>query len=376
MASMMATDQTMKIFNGVADSYNAAGGIAGRKVAFTMVTPAKVSNNTAKSKILLLDCQAITSQKTPPLAVLGAPADSTMDSCLSKAGITTLMGNSLVQQSLLDQSPQSVTLAPTLTRLAAPTAKELEETGFLRGGQNVAVIASSDTDAAKVAKSSLAPALEKAGAKNAAVYPVSDKSVSDASVRSLVLKLKQDGVDRIVWFGSQAVSWFSDIATQQKLLVPFTAYGPDLEVSLLARYAAGQSASDQAKDVILDWRTATPYNPSQTDKFIKNDAAARKCLSVLDKLHVDRATYANTVLATCEGLNLLKAALEKSGSDAVNAQAISAGLARLTSFDALSVFKAGFGPGRRDGASELRSAAYAASCRCFSYTGADGIAIP
>ncbi|MER6091651.1 hypothetical protein [Streptomyces bluensis] len=364
-------EATAPVDKAVFDAYNAAGGIAGRKLVRADQVQPNVSATATQAEQDQAICLAYKQRKDRVFAVLNDVTGSVkLNSCLNEQGtVVQAWSGSVVDASMFQEAPFTVGPgALTNKRLATAWPALLKSTGFLQDTSKIAVVSDGVGDDDRVAASTFVPALAKAAGSTPRLFTYdttsSDQKALQAQALSIVLKLKQAGIDRVVFFGSGSLGPIAITAAKQ---------------GLDARYAWPYSAIPAGNGVTPAMQEAvTGYAWSLTDfgvpaaaqqQLLTSNPAAAKCLSILTKAHLDLAQNASTALRLCDALNLLKQAIEGSGSKYVNAQAFIAGVEKLDTFDSVTTFRSGFGPGRHDGALAMRKSAYQPSCKCFRYTG-------
>ncbi|WP_330293107.1 hypothetical protein [Streptomyces sp. NBC_00576] len=364
-------DGTAPVDKAVFDAYNAAGGIAGRKLVRADQPQINVPATATAAEQDQAICLAYEQRKDKVFAVLNDVEGSVkLNSCLNKQGtVVQERSGSVVDESLFQDAPFTVGPA-TLTneRLATSWPALLKSTGFLKGTSKVAVVSDGVANDDKIAASTFVPALEKVAGSTPRLFTFdttsSDQKALQAQALSMVLKLKQAGIDRIVFFGGGAAGPIAITADKQGLDAQYawTASGVPA--------GNGITPAIQAALTGYAWGLTDYGVPVATQQeMLASNPAAGKCLSILTKAHLDLAQNASTALQLCDALNLLKQALEGNGSKYVNAQAFIAGVDKLDTFDSVTTFQSGFGPGRHDGALAMRKSVYERSCTCFRYTG-------
>jgi len=229
------------------------------------------------------------------------------------------------------------------------------------------VAASGIDDSDSVAQKTLVPLLKSAGVSNVTVTTVDAVASGNAASASAALKLKSIAPDRIVVFGS-AVNLISVVqeVVKQHLAAPVAI--SDAVVRQGRFEFSGLSnapESQRVQSVVVNISTQSGAQLQQ-DRVNAANPAAVKCMKIMSDNHLaaDPAS-----LRICESLDLLKAGLDKSGSKQVNAQAFAKGLNALSDFAAISVYQAGFGPGRHDGAGATQLMKYSGACTCFEPAG-------
>lgn len=366
-------DASAPVDKAVFAAYNAAGGIAGRKLVRADQPQANLPATATEAEQDQAACLAYKQAKGKIFAVVNDVLGSVKrNACLNKQGtVVQAWSGSVVDSSMFKEAPYTVgTGTLTNKRLATAWPAILKSTGFLKDSSKFAVISDGVGDDDEIAANTFVPELEKAVGSAPQLFKfnsiASDQKALQAQALSMVLKLKQAGIERVVFFGSGSLGPIAMAGAKQ---------------GLNAQYAWPYSAIPAGNGVTPAIQAAvTGYAWSLTDfgvpvatqqEMLASNPAAAKCLSILTKAHLDLAQNASTALRLCDALDLLKQALEGSGSKYVNAQAFMAGVEKLGTFESVTTFKSGFAPGRNDGVLAMRKSVYTASCTCFKYTGSD-----
>jgi ABC-type branched-subunit amino acid transport system substrate-binding protein len=364
---------TGPVVKAIINGYNAAGGIAGRQIKLVPMPFGKSDPNATTAEQAQANCLAITQASPQIFAVVSDPADVDMDPCLNSRGIPVILGsNFLVPDQLFTAAPYTAGFAVSGSHAAQALIGVLTNAGYLDGATNVAVVDSAAEAFQPAVHDTLIPGLQKAGSATVKEYTLPASSDgAKAAMSSLVLRMRADGVDRVILFGEDPGL---TLLTQQMVSQKFTprlAELGSLGASYGARAVGLQNASpDVLENLVTFFWDATAGTPQQQEQWRASDPAAQRCVQLLKAANQPASADSMfTAAPLCEGLDLLKAALEHSGSDAVNAQAFSAGIAELGSFEPVTAFAAQFSADRRDGDSSYKVMAYQTACKCFAYTG-------
>jgi hypothetical protein len=363
------------IVKAIINAYNADGGIDGRKLD---IVPMPFGNSPASATTAeqaQANCLAVV-QSTPKIfAVLGDPADADLDPCLNSHGVPVTLGaNFLVSDQTFASAPATAGMAVSTTHAAQALVNVVQNSNYLDGATSVAVVDSSADAYQSTVRSTLIPGLQKAASsvtvKEYTLTDATNGGSDNAAASSLVLRMRADHVDRVVIFGQYpSLALLVGQMVSQKFtprlaeLGVFAPYG-------LTSMGLQNASPDVLNNLVTFYWDATVGTPQQQQQWLNSDPAAQHCVSILTaaKLSASAATLF-TALPVCEGIDLLKAALEHSGSKAVNAQAFTAGIAKLGSFQPITTFSASFGPDQHDGDSSYEIMSYQAACKCFAYTG-------
>jgi len=362
-------DDSKATYDAIVAAYNAAGGIAGRKITMVAQAETAQSPGVSDADIARSDCLAVTEQPGGVFAVIGARPDPDFTSCLNEHGDVVIPRPGFAfDDRMFERSPYTAALGLSYERLAAGLAAQLQASGYLKDAKNVAVVAASGIDDSdSVAQKTLVPLLKSAGASNVTVTTVDAVASGNAASASAALKLKSIAPDRIVVFGS-AVKLISvvDEVVKQHLAAPVAISDAVVRQGRFEFSGLSNAPESQRVQSILVNISTQSGAQLQQDRVNAANPAAVKCLKIMSDNHLASPSLA---LQVCESLDLLKAGLEKSGSRQVNAQAFAKGLNALSSFPSVSVYQAGFGPGRHDGAGATQLMKYSGACTCFEPAG-------
>ncbi|GAB2444765.1 hypothetical protein GCM10027062_26300 [Nocardioides hungaricus] len=341
---------------------NGEGGIAGRQVKLIATPKLPQPANATAEQVVQAQCAAFASG--PEFFVLLGSGYR----CLTTEGMVGINDITLTR---LDAEAAPYMLAPanmTDVRAAATLAMRLREDGQLDGVEKVGVVTlAGDTYANPEAAQTLVDDLE-ADSPDYAVETFEASGTTQADVLSLVVKLKQAGVDFVVpgtFFGSGAI----DVATfaAQKYYPGISGYGiyipPGVVGTLPESFLGGISQ--------YGWRLNDYTVPAgQGQQLSTQQPAAAECLDVAKQARVSTAGgLLGAMLAFCDDLRFLKASLEGSGSDYVNAEAFLVGARKVGPFDCVQAFACEITADRFDGATAVRRIGYDAGEKAFVYQG-------
>ncbi|MET7694056.1 hypothetical protein ABZT06_39835 [Streptomyces sp. NPDC005483] len=365
--------QSAAVYKAVIAAYNKDGGIAGRKIVLAETPTGNASATASQTKQAQATCVAFGQLKNKVFALLNEPNSATLDSCLNKQGTVVQLGSGgLTGSTMFKDAPYTAGAGSlTNTRLAESWPAVLESSGFLARKDKVAVVSDGLSDDDQVAKDILVPKLAEVTGTGPALYAIDSNSQDVNALKaqglSIALKLKKAGTTRVVFFGT-------GYALGQ-VLMGGGAQGLEARYAMIGSgFPAGNglTAAMQQATTGYAWNlTDYGVTAAQQKTVLAGNAAADTCLAILTSARLDVAQNASTALGVCDSLNLLKAALEASGSKHINKEAYVAGLEKLGDFKSLTTFRSSFADSRRDGVAAIRKVAYSASCKCFQYTGSD-----
>ncbi len=313
----------------IVDSINASGGIGGRKVEL-IIREFDSSTDSPTTETAL--CTSFTQDDEVFAVLLLGQRTTAARSCYKKA--TTVMID--ISQAAQPVSTYS-TLAPyywtpnsrDLDSATAAMIDELGGNGFLAKGAKVGVLVEKEAAFEGVYTSVVTPALQELG-----ITPVEqsiDQSTSEnafATAGSAAAGFQGAGVDRILFLGRpDNVGYFTSFTTQQNYY-PKLAIGSFETPTFIAQnpsvYAPKSLAGAQGIGFLPDVDGVKSLAYPQP-------GAEQACVDTLAKGGItfpDRF-QAKTALRFCDGFGFLKAAGDKVGSAALNAESLSAAAATL-----------------------------------------------
>lgn len=365
--------QNAAVYKAVIAAYNKGGGIGGRKITLAQTPTANASATASQAKQQQAACLGFGQLKNKVFALLNEPGSASLDSCLNKQGTVVQLGSGgLTGSAMFKDAPYTAGAGSlTNTRLAESWPGVLDSSGFLGKKDKVAVVSDGLGDDDQVAKDTLLPKLAEATGSAPSLYTIDSNSQDVNALKAqglnIALKLKKAGVTRVVFFGT-------GFALGQ-VLIGGGAQGLDAKYAMTGSgFPAGNGLTVAMQKATTGYAwNLTDYGitVAQQKAALTGNTGADKCLTILTEAHLDLAQNSSTALPVCDSLNLLKGALEASGSKNVNKEAYAAGLEKLGDFPSLTTFRSSFADGRRDGVAALRKAEYSTSCKCFQYGGSD-----
>lgn len=362
-----------KFYAAMAAYYNENGGILGRRLTFTSGPDlGKVEDPNAYAEQV---CDAFAAQKEHFAYLMDSTASGQTASCLNALGVVTLDNSylGLVDDAFLTGAPYS--FAPegiSRSALDRATIATMAAQGAL-DGHKVALIGPTDTrdDVEEV----LAPLAEESGAEQAEGFYF-DPDNRESSLLTVTLKLKQGGYDTVitvtpkeVWTATGPFSLAATFASQ--------GYAPTIGGALAdgadaQRFGLGENDEALQKAVVYGWSRALFGIPDQQRvDLLLESPTAKRCEEWLDAAGIPLGDSANQFYVTCGDVQFLKDALEASGSEFVNAEAVATGAEKLSGAPGGAVFEREFGPSKQYGVSAVRLFAYDPASQSLSYDGGD-----
>ncbi|HZQ88094.1 MAG TPA: hypothetical protein VFA83_24815 [Acidimicrobiales bacterium] len=303
------------------DGYNAAGGIAGRRIQPAYAEVHSASNDyEAQTQAA---CSTFTQDRhvAAVIANVGYHSDILV-SCLAKANVPLITGDwDAPDQRDADRYPLFVTPASIVgdTRVAA-VVQRLAASGFLQPRNKVGAIVEDCPVDGRVYDNALVPALKRAGLTLAATYrPRCFQSIQDyggqaSDVQGAVLQFNRSGVDRVIVVSQAAeaniVDLFAQGADAQHYLPGYALSSAAAPAVLALNAPAGQLANMQG----VGW---LPASDTQNTQQAPPTSTAARCLALLQKQGLRPASAADYayVYGPCDTFSLYEAALRATNGD-------------------------------------------------------------
>jgi ABC-type branched-subunit amino acid transport system substrate-binding protein len=361
------------IINALIDHYNAAGGIAGRKI--TPVFADTDTGSTSWDADFAAACSAFTEDHDVE-AVIGyvfavAPA---LETCLTRRGVPHIAASFGTTATDLVENPQLLSLAtPTVERRNLAKIDGAITDGLLTPSSKLGVLTESCPNSVKAWNDTVKPYLAKRGIPVATSFQLgcprgsADAAAEAGRIGNLLLQFRSADVDRIIFVSvseGPALFVLGNAAESQ-------GYRPTYIVSSVAQTAVttSQLPREQAKNTYgYGW---LPVNDVNRGQWPALTAPARRCLDILAAKGIQPSSPLDSfaVLITCESFFLYEAALTRTRGDSDGAAVIAAVESLGDSHVSVSSIdgKWSFGPGRHDAPAVVRPFRFDDGCGCFVY---------
>ncbi|WP_156096244.1 hypothetical protein [Amycolatopsis jejuensis] len=377
LATTGGSDNGTAVRDAIVAMYNDRGGIAHRKIRLVN----QAGEASGDSTLAQAECAAIAAQQPAVFAVLGITRPpSVLTSCLNSRGIVGILAGGFGTAAVFRNAPATAGIdLLTDTRLARSWPRILQQTGWLAGAGRVAVVIDQSYHGAEPPDPEIPKLLESglvaAGAPKPDVHSLpADAAAGKAAALDLVLKLKTSGADRVVLVGD-ATGALPDLLLEAGKQQYFPRIAASAHVAG-AMVAFGADPALRAAATPIEWRRMEGDSLADNEQAVadlkRDNASARRCLEAIDRAGGDpqaKETGRTTGLDLCQSLDLVAAALERSGSSFVNAEAFAAGLQKIGSFPAMRGFANRYGPGDQGGTAAVQPLAYRPDCSCYRPTG-------
>lgn len=355
-----------EVVHAFVESYNATGGIAGRRIVPVYASLRSASHDYEAQMQAICATFTEDNHVEVVLSSLGYYSE-TLLACLARAQVPIISGDWVApDRQAADRLPLFVTPNTLLgdTRVAA-VVKHLTRTGSLQPRHRLGVVIEGCAVDQRVYENGLLPALKRAGLKVASNYEVScfeaiqDFAEQTSQMSSAVLRFRQQDVDRVMFVSQGAEAnlafAFSTVAEQQGWRPGYALSSVAAPEALALNVPEGQLVNMRG----VGW---LPVVDSHDRKQSPPTATGRRCLERMKAEGILPAS--NTDLAfvyiSCDTFALYDAVLRSSGGDP-------SGSAVLRALDKIgSSYISAFTVGGRVTASGGRMRPVAA--RIFAYT--------
>jgi len=364
-----------KVDDAVIAGINEHGGLAGRKLV-----PVYASTDTGSSNWdtdFAAACATFT-QDHHVVAVLGYVFNyvQSFERCLATKGIPHLStAFNVPDRPELAKFPLQIDLVvPTIDRRGLLKLENGAADGVLTPKSRIGVITDTCPGSPTSLNQVFLPKAKQLGLTVAKVVSVScpngnaDSSSAVGTLQNAVLQFASSGVDRVIFHASSegpALLLFSLSAESQH-------YRPEYVVSSLANLDALHSYVPAAQISNIHGYGWMPTQDVPPSAYPKPNALQARCLGLLRSKKITPVAGTDFAYAYefCESVFVYERALLATGGDSTGTKVASAVKALGTSFASLtneggSIFSAD----RPDAPRFARHLVYAATCKCFTYTG-------
>jgi hypothetical protein len=359
-----AIGDTKDQVNAVVNDVNSRG-IAGRKI----VPVFRELDATDQSDPYPAICQAFTQDEKVfgVLSPWNPSGGSVFTSCLAKAK-TLFVNDSLLQEDadhFAEFKPYLVSGLMNSSRAGVALATGLYKAGYFKDAKKVGIVRTTNPIYQRVSDKYVKPTLAKFGIKVELDLTAGTTTVNDA-----VLKMKDAGVDRVMFVGAAGGNplFFMNFAQSQGYFPRYGLASPDSPA-----FQAQNAPYTQLRGAMaVGWMPSTDVLSPEGPPL---SAAEKRCFDVHRKGGTDyqsRNDDGTPALLFCDLLWLFEKVGNAVGANLTRA-AFAQQLAGLgSSYDSPVTFSTSFSSEKFDGALSVRPLAYddAPTCRCFKYTGA------
>lgn len=363
------------------DAFNEDGGISGRDVTLITDDPGTPLLN-QRAEALASSSALAVPDASGGADACAAYADQPVFALIRNPIVSVPLGSAAAAKCLNAQgqivvgvdgwSTADYAAAPATAGLALATDRYYkalvaagEDAEFFAKDAKTALITSPE-DASGGVEDILIQALEDVGVTDPAIHPVS-AAASEADLLNTVVKLKSEGVDHVIFTAPNmaAVTYGLLPVMQQQSYLPRMLALDSLDWTLLQ--LIGTVTIDDALQKALALYSSQPRRDEVTLSDAQKKTPAGELYESVIAAHPELANYVDLDLA--DGLYLIKAALEASGDDRVNATAFSNGLNDLTDYESPRLYATSFGPDAHDGSSGIVRMVYGPDCGCSQIDG-------
>jgi substrate-binding family protein len=348
---------------------NAHGGVAGRKL--DVVVEETLADNSSWAAQAEAACEKFAVDEKVFMAIAepqtGRPY---FTRCMAKRGIPVIDPGPWAWDSTDYREVYPYIYQPSRPRAdrwVKAYIDGLAARGFFKGNIKVGLFRYDSGTHNRVTKSVLRPRLAAHGIRSfeEAVIrtPASVAALGDMNVElaNHILRFKRAGVNRVLFFvGTGEFHFFYFTQADSQDFTP--RYGMSSNDLLTL-------STENAPEGQLDGAVAVGWAPGFDTIAAKDpglNAAAKTCKQALAQGGVNDPWRGRNV--KCDSYFFLKRVLDR--APALNVRGVRAAVEAIgTSYEAVTVLAARFGPGRYDGPSRWRDLTYQASCSCFVYSG-------
>jgi len=356
--------------NRLTDDINQHGGLGGRKMVLVLHGAPLVTSETWDAQGQAA-CSAFTEDHKVFAAILEINGTVSVSECLASRHVVVLESRNVVYDRYEYQrtSPYVYSADGLDLSRQGPWLDELARGGYFDKGAKLGVITEDDTTHSRSIAEVVRPTLRSHGVAIADVVALSapqataDASAMAAQAGNAVLKFKTEGIDHVIFWGTEGVGpFFFPTAAENQQYRP--RYGiSTYDYPELNRRQAPAAQWHRAMGAGWSGAGDVGMPPNWTP-----NALAQKCLKIFSDVGLAPTTgdTASAELGLCDTLWLLKTGLDR--ASAATPEAFRVAIDGLgTSVVAARGTPISWGPGKYDGAAAVRRFAFDDGCSCFKW---------
>ncbi|MFN8028102.1 MAG: ABC transporter substrate-binding protein [Acidimicrobiia bacterium] len=304
---------TQQIFDALVEEINSKGGIDGRQVKVNVVKYNLLNPASAESACITM------TEDQKVFAVLDAFAGTVASSNKCITDHKTFLVGGDPDPAIAAKTPW-VGQFPSTARRSTLLVDLLKKGGKLKG-KTIAVI-SNQTDA-EIAKKVMVPALKKAGTPAKVVLvddaPAGDVAAVDANYQVFVEKMKAEGVDQVIFVGSEVSAGFSRLITNG-FDVPVATPNADQLETIGKNQTQNPPSSYNGALTIGGMAGQETFKQPEIQKCVKTFNAKHPDITVKSPELVPEGQpdWATGIIIACNQLELFQAIADKAGKDLNN----------------------------------------------------------
>jgi hypothetical protein len=367
--SGLTQGDTERYYEVMGKAINEAGGIAGRKVRYSIF---RFSNSNTNSSQNEQEACAHWTQDDRAFTVMFSYGTNFLSCAQQNQLSTTFSGLTYSDDQIYATYPTHIEhSAMSLTRQMVNLPKGLVAEKYFDAGYKLGIITYDQPTSARAVDDTLVPELTRLGHKVTDIRRISylestnDVGKLTAEMQSAILSFKSDDITHVIIVDEKGVlTLLATAAAENQNYHP--RYGLNSQNGLTV--LASQVPPGQFNRAVgIGWFPQLDV----PERELPPNADRERCLATFKKHGAEpaNANNAGVMVGICERMNFIKAAVEAGGPD-ITAESFARGAELLgSSFpSALGLGNNVFGPGRHAGAGYYRHVRYDSACTCFHYT--------
>lgn len=352
---------------------NDNGGIGGHEVV-GVYTPVDATSPAPYASTLQRVCDEWTQDHDVIAGISTGNAPIDLIRCLNDRGVVGVTGASFLPKGQVDYAALPYMVDPSWVMQEVQNralVDSLWRRGFFEKGDKIGVFYLTMPGSAEAYKRALVPQLAKYGLKVqysfAAEFPKSTPEVASAlaSLQAPTLRMKNEGVTKILFAGTGEFTTVSQYADEQEY---YPQYGYTTQENPYAKERMAHAPRVMPGSMGIGWQPLL----DQSNPAPSNNAAAQECLKIMQSVGGTADAVQQWAAQTyCDTIRVLAAGGAMNPAEDMTGEALLAGINRIG-----STYQSPFTTGtflvgdKRWGASMARDFAWNPDCGCNRYVGA------
>ena len=352
---------------------NDNGGIGGHEV-IGVYTPVDATSPAPYASTLQRVCDEWTQDHDVIAGISTGNAPIDLIRCLNDRGVVGVTGASFLPKGQTDYDELPYMVDPSWVQQEVQNrvlVDSLWRRGFFEKGDKIGVFYLTMPGSAEAYENALVPQLAKYGLKVqysfAAEFPKSTPEVATAlaSLQAPTLRMKNEGVTKILFAGTGEFTTVSQYADEQEY---YPKYGYTTQENPYVKERMEHAPRVMPGSMGVGWQPIL----DQSNPAPPNNPAMQECLKIMQTVGGTADAVQQWAAATyCDTIRVLAAGGAANPAVDMTAEALLAGINRIgTSYQSPFAFGTSLTGAKRWGASMARDFAWNTQCGCNRYVGA------
>lgn len=354
---------------------NSHGGLGGRRIT-PVYFALKLTSSTPYSESLSAACSAFTQDHHVVAAMfVTANAPNDLAKCLAAKGIPYLAGGFYLHDTRTLQEIPTL-IAPyegASDRSAAALVRELIASGALTSKSRVGVMSYEYPGAQRAYSEGIAPVLKAKGISSTLYtvnYPASTPDIANSAsaIQGIVLHMRSDGVDTVLFLAPGGESIFMTQAENQGYRPHYGLSSIDTPVNLTQ--GGGTPAAQLKGATGIGWEPTGDVGTYGKPHPAGDNPTRQLCRNLMSKNGDITGNFAEfSSQQFCDAFLVLQQAAQTTSGNVTSVTLARAVASLGTRHESSVTFSTLLTPHRRAGVAQYRALAYNDGCSCFQYSG-------